>query len=117
MAPHTPVSHSIRQRSFSVEIRSAYDASAAARRRRRASRRAQYGAADFHREAALPDAVAHRGVRRHRVYRAKPYEMVSALTLGLFIIGGLTLSPTVIPLAVLLVLINIVTAFRLDRDR
>ena len=36
-----------------------------------------------------------------------PYEVVSALTLGLFIIGGLTLSPTVIPLAVLLVLINI----------
>jgi hypothetical protein len=36
-----------------------------------------------------------------------PYEVVSALTLGLFVIGGLTLSPTVIPLAVLLVLINI----------
>jgi hypothetical protein len=33
--------------------------------------------------------------------------VVSALTLCLFIIGGLTLSPTVIPLAVLLVLINI----------
>jgi hypothetical protein len=33
--------------------------------------------------------------------------VVSLLTLGLFIIGGLTLSPTVIPLAVLLVLINI----------
>jgi hypothetical protein len=36
-----------------------------------------------------------------------PYEVVSFLTLGLFIIGGLTLSPTVILLAVLLVLINI----------
>ena len=36
-----------------------------------------------------------------------PYEAVSLLTLGLFIVGGLTLSPTVIPLAVLLVLINI----------
>jgi hypothetical protein len=36
-----------------------------------------------------------------------PYEVVSLLTLCLFIIGGLTLSPTVIPLAVLLVLINI----------
>jgi hypothetical protein len=36
-----------------------------------------------------------------------PYEVVSLLTLGLFVIGGLTLSPTVIPLAVLLVLINI----------
>jgi hypothetical protein len=36
-----------------------------------------------------------------------PYEVVSALTLGLFAIGGLTLSPVVIPLAVLLVLINI----------
>jgi hypothetical protein len=36
-----------------------------------------------------------------------PYEVVSLLTLGLFIIGGLTLSPTIIPLAVLLVLINI----------
>jgi hypothetical protein len=36
-----------------------------------------------------------------------PYEVVSALTMGLFAIGGLTLSPVVIPLAVLLVLINI----------
>ncbi len=36
-----------------------------------------------------------------------PYEVVSALTLVLFAIGGLTLSPVVIPLAVLLVLINI----------
>ena len=36
-----------------------------------------------------------------------PYEVMSALTIGLFCIGGLTLSPTVIPLAVLLVLINI----------
>ena len=40
-----------------------------------------------------------------------PYEVVSALTLGLFAIGGLTLSPVVIPLAVLLVLIN-----RTDKD-
>ena len=36
-----------------------------------------------------------------------PYEVMSALTIGLFVIGGLTLSPTVIPLAVLLVLINV----------
>src|SRR3954468_1934888 len=36
-----------------------------------------------------------------------PYEVASALTLGLFMIGGLTLSPVVIPLGVLLVLINI----------
>ena len=36
-----------------------------------------------------------------------PYEVVSLLTLGLFMVGGLTLSPTVIPLAVLLVLISI----------
>ena len=36
-----------------------------------------------------------------------PYEVMSALTIGLFCIGGLTLSPTVIPFAVLLVLINI----------
>jgi hypothetical protein len=36
-----------------------------------------------------------------------PYEVMSALTIGMFIIGGLTLSPAVIPLAVLLVLINI----------
>ena len=36
-----------------------------------------------------------------------PYEVVSFLTLGIFVIGGLTLSPAVMPLAVLLVLINI----------
>src|SRR4051812_3240544 len=36
-----------------------------------------------------------------------PYEVMSALTMGLFMIGGLTLSPVVIPPAVLLVLINI----------
>jgi len=36
-----------------------------------------------------------------------PYEAMSALTMGMFIIGGLTISPVVIPLAVLLVLINI----------
>jgi hypothetical protein len=51
-------------------------------------------------------------VRRHRVYRTDPLSVGVALTLGLFIVGGLTLSPTIIPLAVLLVLIASVTAFR-----
>ncbi len=36
-----------------------------------------------------------------------PYEIASFLTISIFIIGGLTLSPTLLPLAVLLVLINI----------
>ena len=36
-----------------------------------------------------------------------PYEVASFLTLAIFVIGGLTLSPTLIPLGVLLVLINI----------
>ena len=36
-----------------------------------------------------------------------PYEIVSCLTLLIFAIGGLTLSPTLLPLALLLVLINI----------
>jgi hypothetical protein len=36
-----------------------------------------------------------------------PYEVVSFLTLAMFVIGGLTLSPALMPLGVLLVLINI----------
>jgi hypothetical protein len=36
-----------------------------------------------------------------------PYEAMSFLTLAMFIVGGLTLSPTLMPLAVLLVLVNI----------
>jgi hypothetical protein len=36
-----------------------------------------------------------------------PYEAMSLLTLAMFIVGGLTLSPTLMPLAVLLVLVNI----------
>ncbi len=36
-----------------------------------------------------------------------PYEIVSFLTLAVFVIGGLTLSPALMPLGVLLVLINI----------
>ena len=36
-----------------------------------------------------------------------PYEVASFLTLAVFVIGGLTLSPTLMPLGVLLVLINI----------
>ena len=35
-----------------------------------------------------------------------PYEVMSFLTLAMFVIGGLTLSPGLMPLAVLLVLIN-----------
>ena len=35
-----------------------------------------------------------------------PYEVMSFLTLGMFVVGGLTLSPGLMPLAVLLVLIN-----------
>src|SRR5256885_12677180 len=36
-----------------------------------------------------------------------PYEVMSALTIGMFIIGGPPLSPIVIPLPPLLVLLNI----------
>ena len=36
-----------------------------------------------------------------------PYEAMSFLTIAIFMIGGLTLSPTLMPLAVLLVLVNI----------
>ena len=36
-----------------------------------------------------------------------PYEVMSFLTLAMFVIGGLTLSPVLMPLVVLLVLINI----------
>jgi hypothetical protein len=36
-----------------------------------------------------------------------PYEIVSFLTLAMFIIGGLTLSPALLPLGLLLILINI----------
>jgi hypothetical protein len=36
-----------------------------------------------------------------------PYEIVSFLTLALFVIGGLTLSPGLMPLGILLVLINV----------
>ena len=46
--------------------------------------------ADFHRAAALPDAVAHRCERRDRVLRAKPLRGDVVSSLGVFIIGGLT---------------------------
>ena len=36
-----------------------------------------------------------------------PYEVVSFLTLAMFVVGGLTLSPTLLPLGLLLILINI----------
>jgi len=36
-----------------------------------------------------------------------PYEVISFLTLAMFIIGGLTLSPKLLPLGVLLILVNI----------
>ena len=39
-------------------------------------------------------------------FEPSPYEVVSFLTMAIFVIGGLTLSPGLMPLAVLLVLIN-----------
>jgi len=36
-----------------------------------------------------------------------PYEVISFLTLAMFIIGGLTLSPKLLPLGILLILVNI----------
>lgn len=40
-------------------------------------------------------------------FEPSPYEVVSFLTLAMFIVGGLTLSPTILPFGLLLVLINI----------